>query len=480
MITLSISTLVIGLLALLLALFGIARTMSKTFFFPLETRNRDLAHQNVALTQLLTYDALTRCRSHRYFVTTVGRWLASTDDEPVTLIIADIDHFKSINDSYGHGIGDIYLRAVGRALSSHIGTRGVVARLGGDEFWVALRSLDDTQSEREAEDIRKCIASVWIEIENQRLGRTASVGASRVPEGTNLSDAMLEADTALYIAKAQGRNASQPVDQTLREKLRHSKRMPNLDGIKQGLTAQEFTYFLQPIYDVNANQPVGFEALIRWVRGDGTVVPPSDFLPIINADQHLFATPTMDIVKEIAATLEETPGDPFCSFNISSTLFQSSAETVMSRLAKIIEDLDPRKTVFEIVENTMIEDVSKAAGILSELRALGVRIALDDFGIGQSDLARLRDLPIDIVKIDRTFIEGLPTSAKSIAILKALVSMSHDLGFTIVAEGVEKEAQVSCLQDLGITFAQGYLLGAPSPLADWNLSVQDTLVAAAK
>lgn len=258
------------------------------------------------------------------------------------------------------------------------------------------------------------------------------------------------------------------------------KKMPNLDGIKQGLTAQEFTYFLQPIYDVNANQPVGFEALIRWVRGDGTIVPPSDFLPIINGDQHLFATPTMDIVKEIAATLEETPGDPFCSFNISSTLFQSSAETVMSRLAKIIEDLDPRKTVFEIVENTMIEDVSKAAGILNELRALGVRIALDEFGIGQSDLARLRDLPIDIVKIDRTFIEGLPTSAKSIAILKALVSMSHDLGFTIVAEGVEKEAQVSCLQDLGIKFAQGYLLGAPSPLADWNLSVQDTLVAAAK
>jgi diguanylate cyclase len=479
-ITLSISTLALGLLSLLLILMGIAHTTSKSFFFPLETRNRGLAQQNEALTQLLTYDTLTRCRSHRYFVATVGRWLGSPVDGRVTLIIADIDHFKSINDSYGHGVGDIYLRAVGRALSAHIGTRGVVARLGGDEFWVALRSLDDIQSEREAEDIRKCIASVWIDVANQRLSRTASVGASRVPEGTNLSDAMLEADTALYIAKARGRNACEPVDKTLRERLRHSKRMPTLDGIKQGLIAQEFTYFLQPIFDIRANQPIGFEALIRWVRSDGTILPPSNFMPIINGDQHLFATPTADIMREIAATLEETAGDQFCSFNISSTLFQSSAETVMSRLGTIIDGLNPKKTVFEIVENTMIEDVSKVSGILNNLRASGVRIALDDFGTGQSDLARLRDLPIDIVKIDKTFIEGLPTSPKNIAILKALVSMSHDLGYIIVAEGVEREAQVSCLQELGIAFAQGYLLGAPSPLADWNPLTHETPIVAAE
>ena len=480
MITLSIPVFAVGLAAVLGALIVYASLKSKSLVEPLKARNRELKDQNLALKQLLTYDPLTRCRSHRYFVAVVGRWLKSAKPGSVTLIIADIDHFKSINDSYGHGIGDIYLRAVGRALISHIGPRGVVARLGGDEFWIALQSIDETQSEREAEDLRRCIANVWIEIANQNVTRTASIGASRVQTGTDLSDAMREADTALYIAKAQGRNAVRSVDPALRKTLQHLKGMPNLDGIKRGLSAKEFTYFLQPIVDIGANKPIGFEALIRWVRDDGTIIMPADFLPVMNNDLLLSATPPADMATEIATTLETIPGDQFCSFNISNALLQSDPGNDVSPLRNITDGLDPTKTVLEIVESTLIDDVSRVSDILNELRASGFRIALDDFGSGQSDLMRLRELPIDIVKIDRSFIETLPNAPKSIAILKALVSMSNDLDFMIIAEGVEREAQLSCLQQLGIHYAQGYLLGAPAPLSEWEQITPQNQVAAAE
>lgn len=427
-----------------------------------------LDEDNAALTTLLDFDPLTRCHSRRYFVKEATRWLTSDTSKGLSLMIMDIDHFKSINDSYGHGAGDNYLTAVGTAISDHLGDRGIVARLGGDEFWVALPEADTHLAHDIAEALRTIVYDIGVQTPGQRVTRSASIGVTRVPSGTDLTTAMTEADTALYLAKAGGRNRSMLVDAAIRTTMASNLNRPTVEGVKQGLAADEFTYFVQPIFDIETKRAVGVEALIRWVRADGSVLLPADFMSVITSNYHLSVKPPVGMANEVAAAFAAAPEPMFCAFNISTAFLQRSVGNDTRWLDELLSGLNPAHTVFEIVENAVIEDAARTTSMLHTMREAGVRIALDDFGTGQSNLMRLRDLPVDIVKIDRGFVGTMPNSIKNASILKALVAMSEDLGFEIIAEGVETEAQLNRLRDLGIRQAQGFLLGAPAPLAEWR------------
>ena len=435
-----------------------------------------LGEDNAALTTLLDFDPLTGCRSRRYFVKEATRWLAAGTAKGLSLMILDIDHFKSINDSYGHGAGDSYLKAVGTAISDHLGNRGIVARLGGDEFWVALPETDPEIAHDMAEALRKIVYEIAVQTPCQRVTRSASIGVTRVALGTDLTSAMTEADTALYLAKAGGRNRSILVDAAIRTTMASNLNRPTVEGIKEGLAADEFTYFVQPIFDIETKRAVGVEALIRWVRADGSVLLPADFMSVITSNYHLSVRPPVGMASEVASAFAfaTAPHPIFCAFNISTAFLQRSVGNDTRWLDELLAGLDPSRTVFEIVENAVIEDAARTKSLLHTMREAGVRIALDDFGTGQSNLMRLRDLPIDIVKIDRSFVGTVPESIKNVAILKALAAMSEDLGFEIIAEGVETEAQLERLRDLGIRNAQGFLLGAPAPLTEWRDSLLGT------
>jgi diguanylate cyclase (GGDEF)-like protein len=434
-----------------------------------------LGEDNAALTTLLDFDPLTRCRSRRYFVKEVSRWLGAVAANGLSLMIIDIDHFKSINDSYGHGAGDSYLTAVGTAISDHLGDRGIVARLGGDEFWVALPEVDPKVAPKVAHDIaealRKIVYDIAVQTPNQRVTRSASIGVTRVAPGTDLTSAMTEADTALYLAKAGGRNRSMLVDAAIRTKMASNLNRPTVEGVKDGLAADEFTYFVQPIFDIETRRAVGVEALIRWVREDGSVLLPADFMSVVTSNYHLSVKPPVSMANEVANAFAAAPHPIFCAFNISTAFLQRAVGNETRWLDELLAGLAPSRTVLEIVENAVIEDAARTKSLLQAMREAGVRIALDDFGTGQSNLMRLRDLPVDIVKIDRSFVGTVPESSKNVSILKALVAMSEDLEFEIIAEGVETEAQLERLRDLGIRNAQGFLLGAPAPLAEWRGSL---------
>lgn len=427
-----------------------------------------LTQDNAALSRLLDIDPLTRCSSRRYFVAEATKWLDAPDSAGLTLMIMDIDHFKSINDSYGHGAGDRYLAAVGKALSTHLDGRGMVARLGGDEFWIALPKADAQAGWVLAEELRERVYDIPLQTPGQLVTRSASLGVTSVPARTKLTEAMTEADTALYLAKAGGRNKALLVDATVRRQMQATKTRPTVEGIKQGLADEEFTYFVQPVFEIDSRRPVGVEALIRWVRPDGSVLLPADFMSVITANYHLSVKPPLALANEIAAAFSDAPHPMFCAFNISTSFLQRAIGKDTRWLDELLMGLPPQQMVFEIVESAVIEDAASARSLLSAMREAGVRIALDDFGTGRSNLMRLRDLPVDIVKVDRSFVASITTSAKNTAILRALVAMSGDLGYEIIAEGVETDEQLNRLWDIGITQAQGYLLGAPAPLADWR------------
>lgn len=426
--------------------------------------NQDLLRQ-------LEHDPLTMCYSRQYFVTRATEILGTPNGRGLTLMIVDIDYFKTINDSYGHAAGDAYLIAAAKALKNHLGKDTIVARLGGDEFWIARDAMPAPEAQALAGKLVEVMGKVTTKHHGTKITRTASIGVTLARPSMALDEAMQEADTALYLAKSSGRNSSVHAGRLLRETLNTKRTQPTIEGIREGLADQQFTYFVQPIFDITANQPaqaLGVEALIRWVRPDGSILLPADFMATITRHYGDSVRPPLQLANQVASRFAAADPPMFCAFNVSSAFLQRSIGNGKDWTEKLLDGLDPKCTVFEIVESAVIEDAAKAKSLLIALRNAGVRIALDDFGTGHSNLMRLRDLPVDIVKIDRGFIASISNSQKNTAILKALIGMGRDLGFEIIAEGVETQDQLFKLQDLGITQAQGFYLGAPASVEEWS------------
>lgn len=428
------------------------------------TENRELWRQ-------LDYDPLTMCHSRRFFVTECQRLLDEPNSKGLTLLIMDIDYFKSINDSYGHAAGDAFLIAAADALKAYMGDDAIVARLGGDEFWIAREAIPPAQAQDLAEALGGVIRKIETHQHGTKVTRSASIGVSTARAGTPLNEAMLEADTALYLAKSGGRNLALQADLPVLEVLNSKRTRPTIEGIRQGLADDQFTYFVQPIFDISVPQPhpaLGVEALIRWIRPDGSILLPADFMTTITRHYNASVKPPLHLANQVASRFAYTDPAMFCAFNVSSAFLQRSVGTGDNWLDDLLAGLPPERTVFEIVESAVIEDSSAAKSLLTAVRAAGVRIALDDFGTGHSNLMRLRDLPVDIVKIDRSFVGTITNSRTNTAILKALIGMGQDLDFDIIAEGVETPDQLHKLQDMGITQAQGFYLGEPGSLDDWS------------
>ncbi len=437
----------------------------------LKSEIREARMENQELWRQLDFDPLTLCHSRRFFMTQARTWLSDPVINGLTLMIVDIDYFKSINDSYGHAAGDGYLIAAAEALRAEIGERGIVARLGGDEFWIAYPGLPERDTQTLADRLGSIIRKVETKQYDTKITRTASIGVTFAPPDTPLDEAMLEADTALYLAKAGGRNLSIQADLPVREVMQVKRTKPTIEGIRKGFADDQFTYFVQPIFDITTPHPypaLGVEALIRWVRPDGSILLPADFMTTINRHCDPSMKPSLHMASQVAAGFAATDPSMFCAFNVSSAFLQRNVDTEARWLDVLLNGLIPTRTVLEIVESAVIEDATMAKSLLTKIRDTGVRIALDDFGTGHSNLMRLRDLPVDIVKIDRGFIATITSSRTNAAILKALISMGQDLNFEIIAEGIETADQLHKLQDMGITKAQGFFLGEPAPLEEWT------------
>jgi diguanylate cyclase (GGDEF)-like protein len=415
-------------------------------------------------------DSLTRLPNRALFQDRVEHAIARAGRRPgvLAVLFVDLDGFKGVNDTLGHGAGDELLREVAERLRGSVRPADTVARLGGDEFAILL---EDVKSQDEATAVARRIidaTAVPFVISGRDTTVSASVGVAFNTPATTTDELLRNADVAMYAVKDTGRASYK-----LFETGMHSAVVSRVElehQIRVACDRQEFTIYYQPIVSLETGQLTGVEALIRWLHPTRGLLGPADFIDVAAKTGAIvpIGSWVLDTACQHARQWRRRYEDlPFTiSVNLSPIqLFQGSiVATVRDALERW--DLPPEVLVLELTEEVMIQDAATAVARLHELKDVGVRLAIDDFGTGYSSLNYLRHLPVDILKIDKSFIDGLTAGATESAFGKLIIDFAHTLGLRTVAEGVEHPEQVAALQRLGCHFGQGYLFSEPLPATE--------------
>ncbi len=432
-----------------------------------EERTRHLMVERMAYS-----DALTGLTNRRGLLERGEALLrrAEENEQRAVLFYLDLNRFKNINDTLGHAAGDQLLAQAAERLESVVQEGDLLARLGGDEFAIIAPGLSEAEAQEVAERLLAELRDPFT-LQGHTLHVDASVGIAIYPyNGRSVDDLLKCADIAMYSVK-EGRTTSLFYSDTqgarrrdlltLEERLRYALR-------KEGL---HLCY--QPISSLQTSRVVGAEALLRWEDGGSEVASPATFIPfaeelglIREIDEWVLAKAFKTIAAnarlEPRPSVEASPVPPWVSINVSARSFRDSS--LVTYLIKLLSTtpIDHRAVVLEITESAFI-DPAASLDILHDLRAMGLRVAIDDFGTGYSSLSYLEKLPIDILKIDKSFVWGIGKSRAKEAIVRTIVTLAHNLGVTVLAEGVETDAQMRWLRAEGCDLAQGYLLGKPQP-----------------
>ncbi len=416
------------------------------------------------------HDALTGLANRTTFMRATEAAIAALDGtSSLALLFVDLDNFKLVNDSLGHAAGDELLVTVGERLRGALRPGDELARFGGDEFMVLLPHVDERGALATATRLRTQLAQP-VEVAGHRRTITASVGLTLCdrPDARAL-DLIRDGDAAMYRAKVSGKNSHALFDSGLQQQVRNQIELE--DGLRQALELGELELHYQPELDLQTGVMFGVEALVRWRRADGTLVPPNDFIPL--AERNGLIVPIGRWVLEEACRQASewlssgvVHASTLMSVNLSQV--QLTHRDLVSDVAAALERhrLPARLLCLEITESSVMLDPGRANAALLELKALGVKLAIDDFGTGYSSLAHLKHLmPVDILKIDRSFVQGLADGAEDAAIITAVIDIAAKLGLTTVAEGIEETAQADQLRQMRCAIGQGFGLGRPEPAA---------------
>ncbi|ASJ58444.1 EAL domain-containing protein [Sinorhizobium meliloti] len=407
-------------------------------------------------------DPLTELGNARHLKETVCTLAAerASDPAPFTIGLANLDGFKPINDLFGPEAGDQILRQVAHRLKACVPEGATVTRTADDEFAIVLPLVFERRSAEKRGQMLKEVLSSPFALGDRNVRLSASFGFAVYPfAGDTFDDLLKSADTALYRSKRRGRGQITVYSQEIAQEMKHATQLEQ--ALRNAIIAGGIDVHFQPIVDLRSDRPVGFEALARWCDADLGYVSPAVFVPFAEERGFIDALSEMLLRKAARAALS-WPEDLFLSFNLSSVQLMDPATS--ARLLAIIAQvgLDPRRLELEITETAAMADAGTAQRIVTELRAAGVRVSLDDFGTGQSSLGRLRDFSLDKVKIDRTFVSGISTDRTSEHIIKAIVSMCEGLELAVVAEGIEHSSEALKLKALGCGLGQGYFYGKPA------------------
>jgi diguanylate cyclase (GGDEF)-like protein/PAS domain S-box-containing protein len=422
-----------------------------------------LAHQ-------ARFDSLTGLVNRRLIVERLEAALARSEADGHThaVIFVDVDRFKAINDSLGHGTGDRLLVAVGARMRQVVGGRGTVGRLGGDEFVILL---EDVGGREEAEAVaRRLCAAVEEPLvlkDGYEIVAGISAGVALTEAGQTADDVLHNADVAMYRAKGRG-GTYQVFDRRLMG-ARSAERILLEAALRKGIERGELEVHYQPLVTVDGGEVVGAEALIRWRRPNQGLVGPERFIPlaeetglILPIGRFVLEEACRQVCRVRAATGRDLP----IAVNLSPRQFQKSSLLVEVAAALEQSGLEPHLLKFEITETMVMDDLAGATEIMNQLNRLGVRLAIDDFGTGHSSLGYLKHFPVHEVKVDRLFVQNLPDDPVDRAIVGAVVDLARAMGIDAVAEGVELPTQLDELRRLGCHLAQGYLFSPPVPGED--------------
>jgi diguanylate cyclase (GGDEF)-like protein/PAS domain S-box-containing protein len=415
------------------------------------------------------HDPLTGLPNRTLLLERASHWMgrAHRNGKTAALLFVDIDHFKVVNDALGHDLGDQLLRTVAARLSGALRPSDTVARIGGDEFVILC---EDLSSENEAVTLVNRLTGALedpFQIGGCSHRVTASIGIATWKPGATAEELMRNADAAMYRAKEGGRARWELFHDGMRQ---WSESWLVVEGeLREALERDELSNVYQPIVDPADGGIVGFEALVRWHHPERGVVPPMDFIPM--AEQIGLIVPLGHrVLREACAEAAGWPnrpdGTPYrISVNLSPRQLCDPGLVDSVQAVLRVTGLAAERLSLEITESAFTDDPAGALDVLQRLKEIGVSLELDDFGTGYSSLTYVRMFPIDALKIDRSFVQGVCQSPEDAAIVAAVISMGRALGVNVVAEGVESEEQAAALQELGCTLAQGFLFSRPVPAA---------------
>ena len=419
------------------------------------------------------HDSLTGLPNRTLLLDRLGNALdrVARTDGSVTVLFIDLDRFKLVNDTRGHETGDAVLIAAARRLEETLRAGDTVGRLGGDEFVViAEDATSDSGAGALADRIVEAFsAPLLVGGDEVLVGASVGMVVARAGEIESPEGLLREADTAMYRAKAAGRGRARTFDGKMREEV--AERLDLARELQHALEREELRLVYQPVVSLADGTAVACEALLRWHHPQRSVVPPAAFIPL--AEQNGAIVPIGEWVLEQAcrqaAQWRRAGRDLSVSVNVSPV--QLAQPDFAERVDAIVRrvGLPAQCLCLELVEATVASQPGRIGETLRDLRSIGARIALDDFGKGATSLAHFRGLPLDIVKLDRAFVSGLREGEASRAIVTGLVSLADGLGMTVVAEGVERGDQAGELREIGCGLAQGFLFGYPAPPEDLEL-----------
>ncbi|MCP3763859.1 EAL domain-containing protein [Domibacillus sp. A3M-37] len=426
-------------------------------------KNQQLEESMEKVGYIAYHDSLTGLTNRRYFEKVVKNEIeaAKRVNSKLAIMFIDLDRFKFINDTLGHHIGDLLLISVANKLKSIVGEPNVVSRQGGDEFMILLKNTTQEETEQLAEDIIQELQSPIL-INGNELFITSSIGISLYPEHGILVDSLIKrADTSMYSAKEQGKNRYQTFNVKMDDHVTMKVNLEN--GLRKAIEMNELSVVYQPKLELGTGKVVGLEALLRWRNSHFGNVSPSTFIPIAE-DTGLITKLGDWVLREaclqIKRWINEGIQDIKVSVNVSTIQFMQKdfIEKVSSILKEI--SLDPEYLELEITESSTL-DMDIAIHKLKRLKQLGIMISIDDFGSGYSSLSHIKNLPIDILKIDKSFIDDIENDKSNAAIVSTILSLARNLDLVVIAEGVENERQYQFLQEKGCDQIQGYFISKP-------------------
>jgi diguanylate cyclase (GGDEF)-like protein len=411
--------------------------------------------------QLLAYqDTLTGLPNRLLFADRLEQAVIRSERSrtSMALMLVDIDDFKLVNDSFGHDAGDKLIKAVGDLISKSLRRADTIARLGGDEFAVIIEGIDGPEDAISIADNLTTILEHNVRLDDQETYTSASIGISVYPDdGKDARTLLKNADTAMFRAKESGRHCFQFYKPEM--SVSAMERLDLENSLKAAFEKDEFLIHYLPVIDIHKNEVIGVEALLRWQHPDKGMIQPSDFVNAIEDSGLIIALGEwmiFSVCKQIKQWKEAGLENQNVSLNLSPRQFKEQDLLTVFIQAMAENDIDGKSLSVEITERTLIDNIGEVESTLKKLREKGVRILLDDFGTGYASLAYLKEFPVDVVKIDRSFVAGIPDNQDDAAIVDAIAGLTRGLKLALLAEGVENERQLDVLKSIGCQYGQGY------------------------
>jgi diguanylate cyclase (GGDEF)-like protein/PAS domain S-box-containing protein len=414
------------------------------------------------------HDSLTGMPNRMLFQERVVRAMARArpTDAVVGVLFIDLDDFKVINDTMGHSVGDELLVAAGMRLSALTTGRGTAARLGGDEFGLLI---EDAVEGAAVENLAEAIVLAFQEPFTLAMGSaivTATVGFASSEDSASTSDLVRHADLALYAAKAAGKRQWRRYQPVLSAGM--MRRRDLQAALDSAVAESAFTLVYQPIVELSSGAVAGFEALLRWPHAEWGMVQPDQFIALAEETGHIVplgAWVLQQATADLARWQQRVRGHPpvYVSVNVAARQLRDPGFVQGARRRLTESGVAPSSLVLELTESGLLRPDQRLRADLQELKGMGVRLAIDDFGTGYSSLSYLRELPIDLLKIDKSFVDGIAVSTQRLALVEVINRIAKTLELTVIAEGIESEVQRDMLVSMGCRYGQGYLLAAPMP-----------------